>query len=141
MKFYVIYDFDVPGDLSVNSCSPPFRSRNFRLTENHESEIFDKPTKDYRTGRMLKGKHRKYAGILTRKQFDALCDDQGLFMENIETMGSITDIGWLPAMSFRSESYDCYQNAYVTPLIERHDRPCDERDWDRVRAAMLRVYN
>ncbi len=40
MKFYVIYDFDVPHDLSVKSCNPPFRSRNFKLTECHESEIF-----------------------------------------------------------------------------------------------------
>jgi len=138
MKFYVIYDFDVPADLSVNSCKPPFKSKFFPLTECHASEIFAPECGD---DDQRMGKHRKYAGVLTRKQFDALCDDQGLFMENIETMGSITDIGWLPAMSFRSESYDCYQNAYVTPLIERHDRPCDERDWERLRKVMLSVYS
>ena len=137
MKFYVIYDFDVPAGTSVRDFQPPFRSKHFSLTECHASEVFapECSQDDQRTG-----KHRKYAGVLTRKQFDALVDRQGLFMEECETMGSITDIGWLPAVSFRSESYEGYSGAYVTPLIERK-AACDERDWERVKKALSRVYN
>jgi hypothetical protein len=137
MKFYVIYEFDVPHDLSVKSCNPPFRSRNFKLTECHDSEIF---CPEYAGDRVKTGKHRKYAGILTRKQFDALVDDQELSMENVETLGSLTELGWLPAVSFTSYNGDCYQNAYVTPLPDTK-RELTERDWNRIRAAMLSVYS
>ena len=48
--------------------------------------------------------------------------------------------GWAPAISFNGDSSDAIQNAYVTPLIEVKRDGCDERDWDRVRGAVLSVY-
>ena len=137
MKFYVIYDFEVPHGESVVPFNPPFKSKEFRLTEIDQLNIFYADSDGYGS---KPGKQRKYAGILTRKQFDALCDAQGLTAESTETMGSITDIGWLPAISFNSYSDCAYQNAYVTPLIEKAGG-CNERDWERVKNAMLSVYS
>jgi hypothetical protein len=48
--------------------------------------------------------------------------------------------GWAPAISFRSDDPDAIQNAYVTPIPEVERESCDERDWQRVRGAVLAVY-
>ena len=139
LQFYVIYSFDVPADTSVKRYHPPFKSKYFPLTECNESEVFYAEHNEYDDHNA--GKHRKYAGILTRKQFDALVDAQDLHMEDIETMGSLTmEFGHLPAMSFNGYGDCAYQNAYVTPFIERKGG-CDERDWERTRKAMLAVYS
>jgi|WetSurMetagenome_2_1015567.scaffolds.fasta_scaffold430053_2 hypothetical protein len=141
MLFYVIYEFDVSGDSSVKHFNPPFKAKGFTLTECHETEYEDCFTREDRRGRTRKGKHRKYAGILTREQWDKLYNASGLMAEEVETMGSLTDIGLLPAISFRgSDGYDSMVGAYVTPLIERKGG-CDERDWERVRSAMISVYS
>ena len=43
-------------------------------------------------------------------------------------------------LPFNGDSSDSIQNAYVTPLPEVKREGCDERDWDRVRSAVLSVY-
>ena len=134
MQFYVIYEFDVARGMSVKPFNPPFKSKDFTLTECHESEFISDKIKP--------GKHRKYAGILTKAQFQSLVSAQDMHMSDVDTMGSLTELGWLPAVSFYTEGvYACngyvYQNMYVTPLI---DKACDDRDWDRVTAAMKSMY-
>lgn len=65
----------------------------------------------------------------------------GLFAEDVQTMGSIGapgfGFGWAPAISFRSDDPDAIQSAYVTPLPEVRKESLNERDWERVRDAVL----
>ena len=68
------------------------------------------------------GKHRKWTGLLTRKQFDAFVNKLGLYAESTETMGSLgapgCGFGWSPAISFTGDHEDAIVSAYVTPLPE-----------------------
>ena len=48
--------------------------------------------------------------------------------------------GWAPAILFRGDDPDAIQNAYVTPVPETAKDRLDDRDWDRVRSAVLAVY-
>lgn len=49
-------------------------------------------------------------------------------------------VGWAPAISFHSDDQDAIQSAYVTPIPEVRKQTFSERDWDRVREAVLAVY-
>ena len=49
-------------------------------------------------------------------------------------------VGWVPAISFNGDNPDAIQNAYVTPMPETKREKCSERDWQRVRGAVLAVY-
>lgn len=139
MRFSVIYSVDMPHDVSVRVWAPPGR-RAWQQTEGDEQydlDIWDK------------GKHRKWCGLLTRKQFDAFVDKVGFKMEDVETMGSIgapaCGFGCAPAFSFHDNSYGDrgYADAYVTPLPDvepRDDEAWQDRAWERIRRAMLSVY-
>ena len=48
--------------------------------------------------------------------------------------------GWSPAISFRSDDCDAIQSAYVTPILEVKKQHGDERDWKRIREAVLSLY-
>jgi hypothetical protein len=62
----------------------------------------------------------------------------------VQTLGSLgapgCGFGWSPAISFRSDDPDAIQSAYVTPLPEVTKQAFDERDWERVRRAILTVF-
>jgi hypothetical protein len=68
----------------------------------------------------------------------------GLVAEDVQTLGSLGapgfGYGWAPAISFRSDDPDAIQSAYVTPIPEVEKEHFDERDWERVRSAVLAVY-
>lgn len=68
----------------------------------------------------------------------------GLVAEDVQTMGSLGapgfGFGWAPAISFNGDDEDAILNAYVTPLPEVEKEGFDERDWQRVREAVLNVY-
>jgi hypothetical protein len=59
-------------------------------------------------------------------------------------MGSIGapgfGFGWAPAISFTGDEQDAIQSAFVTPLPEVEKDSFDDRDWERVREAVLAVY-
>ena len=78
------------------------------------------------------------------QQFDAFVSKLGLHAESTETMGSLGapgfGFGWSPAISFTSNDQDAITSAYVTPLPETTKEGGDERDWQRVRDAVLSVY-
>lgn len=138
MKFYVIYEFDTVNGHSVKPYNPPFKSKFFPLTECEESEFTS--SRDPKPGQ-----HRKYAGIVTKAQFQRLIRAQDMRMDTCETMGSLTvELGHIPAVSFYTEgawASNGYisQSAYVTPLIERRGG-CNDRDWDRAAAALQSMY-
>ncbi len=138
MKFSVIYSVDVPRNESITPYLPRQR-RLFTLTERDAQYDYS-----YLKGDWAKGKHRKLCAVLTKYQFEQFLQDTGLYPEDVETMGSIGAPGcgyWSPAISFNFDSNSAIQNAYVTPLpdVERKGG-FTERDWIRIRTAILRIY-
>ena len=140
MKFSIIYSADVPEDVDVMDHAPPNVAELWDQTEDDDNFEYG-----YLEGDWEHGHHRKWYAILDREQFDEFVDHCGLFAEDVETMGSLGapgfGFGWAPAISFNGDDPDAIQNAYVTPLIEVKREGCDERDWDRVRGAVLSVYS
>ena len=138
MQFSVIYSVDCPEDEDISRHAPP------------DLDLWDETEGDgqyeysYLEGRWENGTHRKWCAILEREQFDNFVDHCGLFAESVQTMGSIGapgfGYGWAPAISFNGHHDDCFANAYVTPLPESKRESGDERDWKRVRRAVLSVY-
>ncbi len=138
MIFSVIYSVDCPADENINNFAPP----DLVLWDQTEGD--DQYEYDYLEGSWEYGHHRKWAALLNREQFDQFIARCNLIAENIQTMGSLGapgfDFGWAPALSFNGHDPCAIQNAYVTPIPEVERETCDERDWQRVRSAMLAVY-
>jgi hypothetical protein len=138
MLFSVIYSVDVPQGVSIKSYTPPHHSPWTRTEGDEQYEY------SYLEGRWEKGKHRKWTALLTRRQFDAFVEKLGLVAEDVQTMGSLGapgfGYGWAPAVSFNGDDQDAILNAYVTPLPEVEKQAYDDRDWHRVREAVLNVY-
>lgn len=140
MKFFVIYDFDLPRDVSVRGYRPPKYRRLWQLTEGDESYDFDDE-------QWCHGGHRKYVTYapISRKEFNRFLDVVGLYAEDVETMGSLTLWGWFPAVAFNGDDQEALQQcAYVTPIPQRPDGTertgMNDRDWSRVRRAMIAIY-
>ena len=138
MKFSVIYSVDCPEHEDISRHAPP----DLELWDQTEGD--EQYEYSYLEDRWENGSHRKWCAILSRKQFDEFVERCGLIAESTETMGSIGapgfGFGWAPAISFRSDDSDAIQSAYVTPLPEVRKEACNERDWERVRGAVLAVY-
>jgi hypothetical protein len=135
MEFYVIYDFDIPRYRSIAWWKPSVAKRKWRMTEGDDQRNYG-----YIFGETCK--HRKYVAILTKDEMKTFCDEQGLYPEETETMGSITDMGWLPAISFRSDDQESIQGAYVTPLVEcKSGCEMSEDQWQRLRRAVINYFS
>lgn len=139
MLFSVIYSVDVPEDTAIENYVPPQVEDLWQETEGDDQRQYD-----YLEGLWENSSHRKWCAILDREQFDDFVSSSGLYAESTETMGSLGapgfGFGWAPAISFTSSDQDAIQSAYVTPFPETKRRQCDDRDWERVRAAVLSVY-
>ena len=138
MLFSIIYSADVPGNVDISDYAPP----NLDVWE--ETEDDDQYEYGYLEGRWENGHHRKWCAVLDREQFDAFVEHCGLAAENVQTMGSLGapgyGLGCSPAISFTSGDPDAIQSAYVTPLPQVRKECGDQRDWNRVRSAVLAVY-
>ena len=138
MQVSVIYSVDTPGGEDVNAHAPPDLAP-WDQTEGDEGYEYG-----YLEGRWEEGRHRKWAGVLTRDQFDQFVRQCRLTAEEVQTMGALgtpgCGYGWAPAISFRGDDPDAIASAYVTPLPEVRKDRLDDRDWGRVRAAVLAVY-
>lgn len=139
MLFSVIYSVDVPQGVSIKPYTPLQVGRLWTRTEGDEQFEYS-----YLEGRWERGKHRKWTALLTRKQFDAFVEKLGLVAEDVQTMGSLGapgfGFGWSPAISFRNDEEDAIVSAYVSPIPEIEKAAFDERDWQRVRQAIINVY-
>jgi len=136
MHFSVIYSVDVPADEDVLDYAPP------NIADWDETEDDDQYEYSYLEGCWENGHHRKWAAILDREQFEEFIDHCGLTADSTPTMGSLGapgfGFGWAPAISFNSDDPSAIQCAYVTPIPKKGH--ADERDWERVRGAVLAVY-
>lgn len=139
MLFSIIYSVDVPEGVDLADYFPPQVEELWDETEGDEQYEYG-----YLEGSWESGRHRKWCGLLNRKQFDEFTDRCGLHAESTETMGSLGapafGWGWAPAIAFTSNDEDAIQSAYVTPVPETSRPRHDERDWERVKGAVLAVY-
>lgn len=138
MKFSIIYSVDVPEDKEISRLAPPDLSL-WDETEGDEQYDYS-----YLEDEWENGSHRKWCAVLDREQFDEFIARCGLIAESTETMGSIGapgfGFGWSPAISFRSDDSEAIQSAYVTPIPEVERESFNERDWERVKEAVLSIY-
>lgn len=139
MQFSVIYSVDTPEEVDLLDYAPPQAADLWDETEGDEQYEYS-----YLEGRWEHGHHRKWRALLTRDQFDGFVQRCGLVAEDVQTMGSLGAPGfgfaWAPAVSFRSDDPDVIQSAYVTPIPETTRKALGEKDWERVRSAVLAVY-
>ncbi len=149
--FGIIYSVD---------CHPAVTLGQFRPTPHRSWQITErKPDGTYDEVWGAGYQHRKYTGVLNRKQFQGFVDNLNLCASTVETMGSLgaplpdggIALGIVPAVSFDSRGDEYELNAYVTPFVVRHNRGNPEEgkwlpvraqgmrdhDWDRLRDAML----
>ncbi len=138
MQFSVIYSADTPGDVDVLAYAPP----DLDLWD--ETEDDDQYEYGYLEGSWEQGHHRKWCAILDREQFEEFIDELGFVGETTETMGSLgapgLGFGLSPAISFRADDPDAILDAYVTPVPEVRKKHGTDRDWKRIRGAVLAMY-
>jgi len=139
MRFYIILCIDIPRSEYIRAYSPSKSiRRKLRLTEGDEQFEYG-----HLGGEWEKGKHRKYVGELSRKDFESVVSDCGLMAESTTTGGALIEDGFMPTMSFFSEHPVALVNAFVTPIPEVEMKGM-ERDWEavweRVSGAVYRTY-
>jgi hypothetical protein len=139
MQFSIIYSIDLPRSGQISRYAPPHVRKLWDKTEGDEEFGYS-----YLEGEWERGHHRKWCAILDKEQFEEFIDHCGLIAEDVETMGSLGapgfGFGWSPAISFRSDDCDALLSAYVTPMPEVKKQHGDERDWKRIRKAVLSLY-
>jgi hypothetical protein len=139
MHFSVIYSVDTPDETDSDDYAPPQVADLWDRTEGDGQYEYA-----YLEGRWETGQHRKWCAVLTRDQFDQFVRRCVLTAEDVRTMCSLGSpgcgFGWAPAISFTGDDPDAIQSAYVTPLPEVEKQHLDDRDWERVREAVLSVY-
>lgn len=112
VNYYVILSLDIPKGVGRKITLPQAKPDivkypKFRVTE---TEVEDPK---------WCAKHRKYVGVLSQKETIQFLDEN--FSTTCKTMGSITELGWLPAISFSNEEDLFYLNAYVSPIFDEKD--------------------
>jgi hypothetical protein len=134
MEFYVIYSVDCLYENYLNNCRPrPELCEKLTLTEEGESEY------RYLEGQWEEAVHEKWAGILSKADFEKFLYDTFLTAEDCETLGSLTEYGWMPAIPFNADDEESICNAYVTPLIPGQAE-MSEAQWERLRSAVIHKY-
>jgi hypothetical protein len=145
MLFSIIYEFDVPYTESVKPYQP---SQLSLLFVPQETDAYYKYS--HLGGIWKKGKHRKYAALLNRKQFEQFLNDTGLYYETDQTMRMMgvfvpdnqVDYGIMPAIAFRADHDYCIASCYVYPLPQVVNKNSfNERDWKRVIALIKNIYS
>jgi len=142
MRFFLILSVDVPRDVPINKWAPSRRlKRKLQLTEGDDCYEYS-----YLGDCWAKGKHRKWVGELNKEDFDEVVTDLGLYASPVDTMGSLTPDGLLPAIAFEvGEAYDAIISMYVTPFPEvtpGNWRSDESRynAWERVKSAVVATW-
>lgn len=140
MKFYVIYSYDCTQDINPQQYFPPNLEKWERTEDDDdweynymaEEEKDNPPAKKF----WLDGHHGKFVATLDKNEFKEFIKETNLRFEDIDTLGSLTGNGWLPAFSFRSpDGMDYWEtsgliglDAYVSPFPEPVRPPFSVRD-------------
>ena len=137
LEFYIIYSFDIMKTESVMRYKPPF-IKKWDCTEGDDQFDYD-----YLEGEWEQGKHRKYCAQLDKEHFEKFIYDCNLIMEDVNTMGSLTELGLMPAHSFNDggDSYEAIINAYVTPIVITEGIELNEVLWESLKQEMLKKFN
>jgi hypothetical protein len=129
MKFYVIYSFDCTKNDNPKYYDPPYKD-DWTQTEGDDEWDYNYLADEnpHNADMWRDGHHRKYVyPDMDKAQFLHFLKETSLCFEDVETMGSLTDIGWMPAFAFRASdsAMSIYDNkglvdagAYVTPIPE-----------------------
>jgi hypothetical protein len=134
VEFYVIYSVDTHGDGNAG-WGLPRKEILGKLNQTEDDEEYDY---SYLGGRWETGFHRKYCGVLKREDFETFLNDTCLSAEDSETMGSLTEMGWMPAISFSADDDDSIISCYVTPHVD--GIAGTEEQWNRLRDAIVSKY-
>ena len=148
MRFYIIYDFDTCGQWESVAYYQPRRSILRKLVLTERTDAFGESeyaylSEDEDPDSWWGGKHRKYCGMLTREEFEDFLDDTGLHFETENTGGSLTEMGFMPAIAFNGYAHNAIQSAYVTPFPDVEDEPTNlvfARNYERICKAMESLY-
>ncbi len=155
MLYSVIYTVDSDKDTDITEVFPP--------PWQHELKLWSQTEGDEEADR--EGwHHAKWVALLTQTQFDAFIEHCYLYVEDVETMGSIGapgfGFGWAPAISFRGEfgwvdevgRYCGNVDAYVSPIPghlegdeivpnEGVELPLGDEEWQRIRKEIIEEYS
>lgn len=152
IKFFsVIYSFDLMADGYVGGYNPSTKQR-------HQWELTERDS-EYEYGYMCeceenepctcgwrKGKHRKWAALLTPEQFVEFVRHCKLFSTNTRTGGSLgapgLGYGCVPAIAFerRCDNNLIYAGAYVTPCPEMGGFWTTEQ-WKEIRQEVIEHFS
>jgi hypothetical protein len=128
MKFYIIYSFDATAGTMIGEYEPV--NEGWVQTEDDEQWEYDYLAEEnpHNAHIWKDGIHRKYVHeCMDKDTFIRFTRDVGLQFEDIETLGSLTDRGWMAAFSFNNNDDTMHHyeekgfiniNAYVTPCPE-----------------------
>ena len=129
-KYFVIYSIDCPKDTRIRRLQPR-NLKQWTMTEGDDHYQYS-----YLEGTWRNGKHRKYFHEgLSYPAFEKFVSDCQLTAEDVETMGSLSHHGHLPAISFSGDDDDAITNAYVTPYIP--NETLDEESWNELRTELI----
>lgn len=129
MRWYVIYDADF-FEFATGTDIDHVKPKTGEWTETEGDEQYQAPTdsEEYENGQ-----HRKWTALLSDEDWEAVCVDQIIDLDDdtLEpTMGSITELGHLPAFAMNWDGMDwnvggvtpvIFAQMYVSPLPETND--------------------
>lgn len=158
MNFYIILTLDSVHDSST-FCPNHYKSADKILNALCRAKNVHFQLTEYDNGKtevascldMPRGLHKKYAGEISKDDFDRLNEELYMFFEDVEKMGSLTlDRGFIPAFSFRDEADYLYSGvryasarAYVTPFPDGDPPETQEeaqKFWDELRQQLKTEY-
>lgn len=142
LQFYIILSVDANLDSygGPEMASLPISLRGvLDLTEDDSDDEY---------GLFENARHRKWAGVIDAEQLDRIVCKFNLFAQSIETMGSLTEFGLIPAISFSAPVYNNFTpqvadneylaDAYVTPFIDTVT--LNEYNWAEIKELIMEVY-
>lgn len=135
MRYYCILQLDTFQDKD-EGIEPIYSIRDIKPDVVRRTSVWtiteDQPDDDF-----IK-QHRKYTGVLTYKDFMEFVYEYSPSYSN-DTLGSLTEYGWLPAISLQAEFFEnAERSVYVSPLpdeevfelLEKRDDEQARMFWD-----------
>jgi len=128
VSYYIIVTVEFAKGMSILDIVPrnSLLRKKLQLTEQDE-EAADESYK-----------HRKYVGFVSGEELHKICDEQDVKSTSVRTLGSITEYGWMPAVSFGNDDDYIWTGIYATPLID--GMILNEDDWEVLRDGVIKEF-